>query len=133
MNREHHHLGKLGRRTPEDERFRLFYGASSHTTMDAWIRLNRRDLVPVGGYFFHLLWALIFLKLYPKEGAMCALAGGPEGAIDPKTLRKWIWPFIDGLAELDVYVVSAFFIWVVVLLIHFRTVLTNHISTSDFI
>ena len=36
-----------------------------------------------------------------------------EGAIDPKTLRKWVWPFIDALAELDFHLVSisfAFFI-----------------------
>ena len=54
----------------------------------------------------HLLWALYFMKVYPKEGTACATAGGSGGAIDPKTLRKYVWPIILGLADLEPNVVS---------------------------
>ena len=37
---------------------------------------------------------------------MCANTGGSCGAVDSKTLKKWVWPFIDGLAELPYKVVS---------------------------
>ena len=49
------------------------------------------------------------MKLYETEGDMCANAGGLEleGSIDPNTLHKWVWPFMDALAELEYTVVSS--------------------------
>ena len=54
----------------------------------------------------HLLWTLYFLKVYPREAAGCSAVGGGGGAIDPKTLRKWVWLFIERIGELADEVVS---------------------------
>lgn len=52
----------------------------------------RSGLCPI-----HLLWALMFLKLYCTESVFAALCGCNE-----KTFRKWIWKVIIIIAELDV-------------------------------
>ena len=108
MNRGVRKLGKLGKNSPEDVRFHAFYGAPAIAVLDAWHKLMYHALLPKGGWFFHLLWALMFMKLYGTEPEMCANAGGSCGAIDPKTFRKWVWPFIEALAELQYKVVSIF-------------------------
>lgn len=54
----------------------------------------------------HLLWALFYMKQYPTEGVCCAAVGGRSGAIDPKTLRKYVWFIIDAIADLEEVVVS---------------------------
>jgi hypothetical protein len=56
----------------------------------------------------HLLWALFFMKCYPTEELACITAGGPRRAVDQKTLRKHIWPFIIAIADLESHVVSNF-------------------------
>jgi hypothetical protein len=33
----------------------------------------------------------------------CGAAGGQMGAINPKTLRKYIWPMIKALVGLELY------------------------------
>jgi hypothetical protein len=35
----------------------------------------------------HLLWALVFLKVYASEDVHCCLVG----YVDAKTYRKWAW------------------------------------------
>jgi hypothetical protein len=108
MNRGKYRLGKLGYHTPEDVCFRQFYGAPAEVVMDAWNKLIFHNLVPEGGWFFHLLWALMFLKLYDFKNDLCANAGDSCGAVDPKTFRKWSRPFVSALAELEYSVVRAF-------------------------
>ncbi len=49
----------------------------------------------------HLLWTLYFLKVYPREAPGCSAVGGSKGAIDPKTLQKWVWLFIERITELE--------------------------------
>lgn len=55
------------------------------TVLDSWYRLLAHDLVPKGGWFFYLLWALMFTKLYDLEHDMCVNAESSSGATDPKT------------------------------------------------
>ena len=50
----------------------------------------------------HLLWALMFLKLYGTEDNVVSLAGG----CDDKTYRKWVWIMIINLSDLEQEVVS---------------------------
>ena len=50
----------------------------------------------------HLLWALNFLQVYSKEENTTALFG----SIDCKTLRKWVWFFVNGVSSLAKQVVS---------------------------
>jgi hypothetical protein len=63
-------------------------------------------LVPDKGEIIHLLWTLFFFKAYPKQSSACSAAGGSSGAIDPKTWRKYIWPFVYAIADLESIVVS---------------------------
>jgi len=47
------------------------------------------------------------MKVYPKQSVgRCTTVGASEGAVDPKTHRKWVWAFIDVIAELSNDVVS---------------------------
>ena len=64
------------------------------------------DGLPLEGEINHLLWTLHFLKAYPKQAAVCLTVGGSTGAIDPKTFRKHMWPFIRAIPDLKTNVVS---------------------------
>ena len=73
---------------------------------NTWELLVRDSLLSEGGRPKHLLWALYFMKVYPKQSPGCLAIGASAGAIDPKTHRKWVWAFIDAVANLDDVVVS---------------------------
>ena len=45
----------------------------------------------------HLLWALLFLKVYASEQVIRKFTGADE-----KTSRKWIWLFIGYIEELKI-------------------------------
>ena len=61
--------------------------------------LKRDSLLPDGGLPRYLLWAFHFMKVYPKQSLGCSVVGTPAGAVDPKTHRKWVWAFIDVIAN----------------------------------
>ena len=42
----------------------------------------------------HLLWALLFLKVYATDTISAALAGCCEC-----TFRKWVWPFVEAIGD----------------------------------
>ena len=96
-------IGSLG---TEDRHFREFFGAGPFTVTNLWIMMVDCDGLPLEGEIKHLLWTLHFLKAYPKQAAVCLTVGGSTGAIDPKTFRKHMWPFIRAVAELKTNVVS---------------------------
>ncbi len=64
------------------------------------------DLIPPDGEIKHLLWTLHFLKAYPNQATVCSTVGGSTGAIDPTTFRKYMWPFIHAISDLEPVVVS---------------------------
>lgn len=49
----------------------------------------------------HLLWALMFMKVYSNETVLSSVAGCSE-----KTFRKWVWFYMEAIAKLDAKVVS---------------------------
>ena len=53
---------------------------------------------------------MYILKCYPKQEEACAAAAGEKRAINPKTWRKYIWPMIFALSDLESAVVSLIFI-----------------------
>ena len=71
---------------------------------------------PMEGRRFHSLFGacieiflkvwLIFLKVYPREAPGCSAVDGLKGAVNPKTLWKWVWLLIERIAELVDDVVS---------------------------
>jgi hypothetical protein len=48
------------------------------------------------------LWALLYAKVYTNE---CITSKKLLGR-DPKTVRKWVWIFLEGIANLSSDVVS---------------------------
>jgi hypothetical protein len=88
--------------------FREFFGTSERVVELVWELVVRDELRPRCGRPKHLLWALHFLKVYPKQGPGCVFVGASYGAVDTKTHRKCVWAFIDAIAELVDVVVSTF-------------------------
>jgi hypothetical protein len=89
MNR----AGQIGTAAMEDRRFRSFFGARFEIFCMVWDMLGEGGLRPEKSEPKHLLWTLYFLKVYQREGPGCAAVGGMRGAVNPKTMRKWVWLF----------------------------------------
>jgi len=98
----------VGTAAMEDCRFRDLFGARIEIVLKEWSMLLEDGLCPKKSKPKHLLWTLYFLKVYPREAPGCSAVGGSKGAIDPKTLQKWVWLFIKRIAELADEVVSIF-------------------------
>ena len=96
----------IGSDAMEDRALHEFFGTTATVVSKIWGNLSQQGTVPIEGTAKHLLWSLYFMRAYPKQGVTCAVVGGLAGAIDPKTLRKFIWPFIEAIAELTSDVVS---------------------------
>jgi hypothetical protein len=103
MGRTSHALGILSPGAPKDKRFREFFGVSTEVAVKAWGMMEEHDLLPSTPQFFHYLWALAFMQTYPPQryNSLEVVVGS-----DPKTIYKYIWPFIKSLSELDYFVVS---------------------------
>ena len=103
QNRASRHVGTA---TTEARHFREFFGTSVLVAVKKWELLKRDSLLPEGSRPEHLLWTLHFMKVYPKQSPGCSTVGASAGAVDPKTHRKWVWAFIDAVANLVDTVVS---------------------------
>ncbi len=86
--------------------FRKFFGTSMRDVKILWELIGRDKLRPRGGHPEHLLWALYFMKVYPKQGPGCSVVGASAGAVDPKTHRKWVRAYLKAIAKLVDVVVS---------------------------
>ena len=98
----------VGTAAMEDRRFRSNFGVGIAIVMKVWLMLWEDGLRPKKSKPKHLLWTLYFLNVFPREAPGCSTVGGSKGAIDPKTLQKWVWLFIERIAELADEVVSYF-------------------------
>jgi hypothetical protein len=105
MNRSEKAMGAM---TEEDRRFREMFGVGPCVALTAWSMLHKLDLLPDGGTLQHFLWTLCFLKVYPKQGPLCALCSGS----DPKTVRKWVKLFLDAIASLEPEVVRPLILFI---------------------
>jgi hypothetical protein len=86
--------------------FHEFFGMSMRVLKILWKLVVCNKLQPRGGRPEHLLWMLYLMKVYPKQGPGCLVIGASAGAVGPKTHRKWVWAFIEAMAELVDVVVS---------------------------
>jgi hypothetical protein len=93
----------------EDRQFRSFFDARQEIVEMVWDMLREGGLHPKNSEPKQLLWALYCMKLYPREGPGCSAVGGSKGAIDSKTMRKWVWLFLEHIAKLADDVVSYLF------------------------
>ncbi len=91
---------KLGMAAIEDRQLCSFFGVRKEFVLKVWSMLGEGGLHSEKSKPTHLLWALYFLKVYPGEGAGCSAVQGLKGAINSKTMRKWVWLFIERIAKL---------------------------------
>jgi hypothetical protein len=106
MGRENCKHGKLLPGSPEDRRFRAFFGVSAQVSVTAWTMMEEENFLPPNPNFHYFLWALAFMQAYPaNDTSLSCLLGGR----DPKTINKYVWPFIRSLFLLNETVVSLLF------------------------
>lgn len=78
-----------------DRRFRGLFGTTPLVCARLWELVLEN--VPPAGRPKHLLWALLFLKVYAIEHVNAALVHSDE-----KTFRKWSWEFVQLLSFIEV-------------------------------
>jgi len=98
----------VGTATMEDRRFRGLFTARIEIVLKVWSMLLKDGMRPKKSKPKHLLWMIYFLKGHLREAPGCSAVGGSKGAINPKTLRKWVWLFIECITKLADEVVSTF-------------------------
>ena len=105
-NIQNRSIKQVGTQEVEKRRFKEFFGASLEVVEIIWEMLYERDFLPDNSQPKHLLWTCYFLKVYPKQETGCSAVGGISGAISPKTMKHWVWDFIERIGELVDDVVS---------------------------
>ena len=81
--------------------FLTFFGTTPWVCSLLWAMLKPFETMPRGVKPCHLLWALMFMKVYATETVHASIAG-----CDEKTFRKWSWIFVEGIAGLEASFVS---------------------------
>ena len=77
--------------------FRALFGVSPLVCVDIWNTCSWQ----FGTTPTHLLWAMLFLKVYASEDVLCSLTGCCR-----KTFRKWLWPTVASISNVKNHVVS---------------------------
>jgi hypothetical protein len=83
-----------------DRRCREVFGCRAFIASKIWFLISSQPTTH-GTVLKHMLWALLFLKVYEKETTLCSWDEG----VDETTFRKWIWP-VHSISELEPVVVS---------------------------
>lgn len=74
------------------ERFRSHYGTSPGVCALIWNKIS--DIVPRKYTYKHLLWGLLFLKVYATESVTAGMIG-----VDEDTYRDHLWEVIKAIAS----------------------------------
>ena len=82
-------------------RFKAKFGCSPDVCSDLWERLSALPRRPRRMLPKHLLWGLLFLKLYNTESVLAEMVGAER-----KTVRKWCWIVVYEIKRLTGKVVS---------------------------
>lgn len=88
----------------ELRRFKAYFGCSPERCAQLWSLIHQNKSAKRwvrGGSPQHLMWALLWLKLYNTEEVVSGMAG-----CDEKTFRKWYWRFVEAIAALKEKTVS---------------------------
>ena len=96
---------QIGSKLTFERRFRTFFGTSPQICELIWTNLDPFEQIAPdypGVQVVHLLWALMFMKIYAEESVHCGLVGG----VDEKTFRKWTWLFVEYISYEEDRVVS---------------------------
>lgn len=82
-------------RVVEAIRFRALFGVNHQVCAALWEKIGQKLLQ--GACLRHLLWSLLFLKVYATEPVNRQLTGADE-----KTFRKWSWKFVQLVSDLEI-------------------------------
>jgi hypothetical protein len=82
----------------EERIFRQLFCCGLKVVISLWSLLMENNTI-AGVDVQHLLWALLFLKIYSNEATI-------SGGVDEKTFSKWIWAMIYSTSCLEFLVVS---------------------------
>ena len=83
----------------DKRRFRASYGVSPEVCTQVWQMIYHS--LPMLLTFDHLLWALLFMKIYATESVLAGSVG-----VDEKTYRLHVWTVIKSISNLKGNVVS---------------------------
>ena len=85
----------------EDQDFRDIFGVGPMVALVSW-KLEY-NLTPEEGTIWHFMWSLLFLKGNATKARNKINCVGA----DKKTMRKWIWQFVNAIANLEPYLVRS--------------------------
>ena len=71
----------------------MCFGMSAYRCVHVWDEID--DALPNGAMLFHLLWVLLFLKVYRTEDTIVAMEKTTH-----KTYRKWVRAVIEEIYSL---------------------------------
>ena len=86
-----------------ERRFRSTFGVCGNMCNEIWFLLEKSGWTDYAGQNpkkIHLLWALLFMKGYSTTEVSAVTM-----RVDEKTFRQWSWFYIEGVANLDKFVV----------------------------
>ncbi len=78
-----------------NRRFRSMFGVSPEVCAKTWNKLG--SLRPENSEPRHLLWTLLFLKVYATETVNAAIC-----SVDEKTFRTWVRKFVTAISQLRI-------------------------------
>jgi len=79
-------------------KFRAFFGVSPYLICCLWQQLFAAQLLGEDDQPKHLMWMLLWLKVYATEEALTNIAGCKS----EKTFRKWVHIYLVRVGSLDV-------------------------------
>lgn len=85
----------------DTKKFHSLFGTSPLVCSIIWKKLIEYNFLPRKSCPFHMLWALLFLKLYNNESTLSSIVGTSN-----RTFRKWSWMFVIAIHKLQSFVVS---------------------------
>ena len=89
--------GGISKAQKEHRQFQSLFGCSPEIVAEIWYRIAPRGgevSLRKGAEPCHLLWALLFMKVYANEDVLCSMVGG----VDKKTFCFWTRYFIRIIA-----------------------------------
>jgi len=83
-----------------DHRFAGAFGMDPNRCATIWNMLETCGMKKKGRHPKHLMWMLMWLRVYATEEILHALSGCHEN-----TVRKWVWIYVEAVASME-HVVS---------------------------
>ena len=90
-----------GSKSIRDRRIKATFGVPPIVMAKLWEFLEDEGSIFKSVKKHHLLWALMYCKVYSNESTMTATVG----CADEKNFREWVWYFIEEVANLEPLVV----------------------------